>query len=85
MTRLTIGTHHLEYGFPSTHSTNSVSIAAYLYMWVLLFRQNPEAATELGVHAVFANRLWEAGLLFYSFSVVYGRIYAGMHSMIGKF
>ncbi|RPD55563.1 hypothetical protein L227DRAFT_579534 [Lentinus tigrinus ALCF2SS1-6] len=31
VTRLTIGSHHLEYGFPPTHSTNSVSIALFFY------------------------------------------------------
>lgn len=29
--KLAIGSHHLEYGFPSTHSTNSVSIALFLF------------------------------------------------------
>ncbi|CAG8736133.1 27529_t:CDS:2, partial [Racocetra persica] len=27
--RLSVGSHHLEYGFPSTHATNAVSIALY--------------------------------------------------------
>ncbi|KAG9020885.1 hypothetical protein FS837_007782, partial [Tulasnella sp. UAMH 9824] len=31
VTRLTIGSHHLEYGFPSTHSTNSISIALHFH------------------------------------------------------
>jgi len=31
VTRLTMGSHHLEYGFPSTHSTNSVSIALFFF------------------------------------------------------
>src|SRR5580693_4524932 len=30
-----MGTHHLEYGFPSTHSTNSISMALYLYTLLL--------------------------------------------------
>ncbi|KAF8970350.1 PAP2 superfamily-domain-containing protein [Flammula alnicola] len=34
VTRLTIGSHHLEYGFPSTHSTNSVSIALFFFGYV---------------------------------------------------
>ncbi|KAL0957978.1 hypothetical protein HGRIS_000155 [Hohenbuehelia grisea] len=34
VTRLTIGSHHLEYGFPSTHSTNSVSIALFFFALV---------------------------------------------------
>ncbi|EPQ29862.1 uncharacterized protein PFL1_02535 [Pseudozyma flocculosa PF-1] len=82
VTRLTIGTHHLEYGFPSTHSTNSVSIALYLYLWVTAFRQLPLVAIQHGLGGIFDSLWWEAGLLFYAFSVVYGRIYAGMHSLI---
>lgn len=39
VTRLTVGTHHLEYGFPSTHSTNSISIALYIYLWVRKMRK----------------------------------------------
>ncbi|KAN0059963.1 Long-chain base-1-phosphate phosphatase [Thecaphora frezii] len=81
VTRLTIGTHHLEYGFPSTHSTNSVSMALYLYLWVTAFRQLPLVAEEYGLGGVFDSLWWEVGLLFYAFSVVYGRIYAGMHSI----
>lgn len=80
VTRLTVGTHHLEYGFPSTHSTNSVSIALYVYLWV----RNMRAAVPLDAagSSIFDSWLWEAGLLFYAVSVVYGRIYAGMHSII---
>lgn len=76
VTRLTVGTHHLEYGFPSTHSTNSVSIALYIYLWVRKMRESSPGST------MFDSWLWEAGLLFYGTSVVYGRIYAGMHSII---
>ncbi|KAJ9480121.1 Dihydrosphingosine 1-phosphate phosphatase YSR3 [Pseudozyma hubeiensis] len=78
VTRLTVGTHHLEYGFPSTHSTNSVSIALYIYLWVRRMRQAADPTDS----SLFDSYLWEAGLLFYATSVVYGRIYAGMHSVI---
>jgi len=30
ISRLAVGNHHLEYGFPSTHSANSVSMALFL-------------------------------------------------------
>ncbi|KAI0088976.1 PAP2 superfamily-domain-containing protein [Irpex rosettiformis] len=102
VTRLTIGTHHLEYGFPSTHSTNSVSIA--LYFFTILHRlyttpatvysppiapsaphlQNaahiiedilPEMRVTQTTYIVFSGIL-----LFYVFSIVYGRLYTGMHS-----
>lgn len=36
-----IGTHHLEYGFPSTHSTNSVSIALFFFAEVHRFATVP--------------------------------------------
>ncbi|KDN52435.1 PAP2-domain-containing protein [Tilletiaria anomala UBC 951] len=75
VTRLTIGTHHLEYGFPSTHSTNAVSIACYVYLWIRTLR---DAFTG----GVWSSYLWEAGLLYYVCSVVYGRIYSGMHSIV---
>lgn len=78
VTRLTVGTHHLEYGFPSTHSTNSVSIALYVYLWVRRMRQ----AADPTHSTLFDSAFWETGLLFYATSVVYGRIYAGMHSVI---
>ncbi|ETS61780.1 hypothetical protein PaG_03877 [Moesziomyces aphidis] len=80
VTRLTVGTHHLEYGFPSTHSTNSVSIALYIYLWVRRMREH--AIGNVDASGIFDSWLWEAGLLFYGTSVVYGRIYAGMHSVI---
>ena len=36
-----IGTHHLEYGFPSTHSTNSVSIALFFFAEVHRLANTP--------------------------------------------
>ncbi|KAF8880461.1 PAP2 superfamily-domain-containing protein [Gymnopilus junonius] len=41
VTRLTIGSHHLEYGFPSTHSTNSVSIALFFFAEVHRLANTP--------------------------------------------
>ncbi|SPO32626.1 related to YSR3 - dihydrosphingosine-1-phosphate phosphatase [Ustilago trichophora] len=83
VTRLTVGTHHLEYGFPSTHSTNSVSIALYIYLWVRKIRQAALLdPTTAATASIFDSWFWEAGLFFYATSVVYGRIYAGMHSII---
>lgn len=118
---MTIGNHHLEYGFPSTHSTNSVSIAFYVWLWVLSFRQgqdvntNPITSSAPSLSSLLFNSssnlssdvlsgsfggggfgtegfsmgswllhsyFYEVVLLFYSFSVVYGRTYAGMHSIV---
>jgi dihydrosphingosine 1-phosphate phosphatase len=41
-----MGTHHLEYGFPSTHSTNSISIALYLFAHIYLLTYPP--ASDIG-------------------------------------
>lgn len=78
VTRLVVGTTHLEYGFLSTHSTNSVSIAIYLYCWLNAMRAEPDA------NSFIQSRLCEVGLVYYVFSVVYGRVYAGMHSVMGE-
>ncbi|KAJ3714381.1 hypothetical protein C8R42DRAFT_682616 [Lentinula raphanica] len=72
VTRLTIGTHHLEYGFPSTHSTNSVSIALFFWGYVhTLFSDDP---------AIY----WSCTflLIIYTLSIVFGRIYTAMHSFV---
>ncbi|KAJ8688727.1 Long-chain base-1-phosphate phosphatase [Pleurotus ostreatus] len=70
VTRLTIGTHHLEYGFPSTHSTNSVSMALFFYALVHQIA-SPSAYTTSTIL-----------LTVYAFSIVFGRIYTAMHSFI---
>jgi len=102
--RLTIGSHHLEYGFPSTHSTNSVSIA--LFFFTILYRLYTTPATVFSppiapsepliqnathiIQDVLPNMMisqatfyiGSAILVFYVFSIVYGRLYTGMHSFI---
>ncbi|CAO1629500.1 unnamed protein product [Sympodiomycopsis kandeliae] len=75
VTRLTVGTTHLEYGFPSTHSTNSVGTALYIYLWIQSLR-------EADPQSIAQSCWWDIALGFYAFSVVYGRIYAGMHSVM---
>ena len=69
-----IGNHHLEYGFPSTHSTNSVSIALFLYDLLQRVYHPEGAMTQL------TYQLAVVVLAFYVFSIVYGRLYTGMHS-----
>ncbi|TFK89254.1 hypothetical protein K466DRAFT_584798 [Polyporus arcularius HHB13444] len=79
VTRLTIGNHHLEYGFPSTHSTNSVSIALFYYDLLRRAYQPTSPAAE----PLISQGTYMLGvgvLLFYVFSIVYGRLYTGMHS-----
>lgn len=64
------GSAALEYGFPSTHSTNAVSVAVYsLY----LLRQGSDKMSpnlNLGLQIL---------CYFYAFSIVLGRLYCGMH------
>ncbi|KAG5637587.1 hypothetical protein H0H81_004038 [Sphagnurus paluster] len=75
VTRLTIGTHHLEYGFPSTHSTNCVSIALFFFGHV-----HRLASLDEPVISPQAFTLIAAALSVYTFSIVFGRIYTAMHS-----
>ena len=68
-----ISTHHLEYGFPSTHSTNSTSIALYIHALIYrMYISETISSTTLYV--------WQAAIAWYTFSVVYGRLYCAMHS-----
>jgi hypothetical protein len=76
VTRLSIGTHHLEYGFPSTHSANSVSFAVYLYTLLRNAAANPTSSFSSPV--VYNSSL--AILLWYGATIVFGRLYCGMHS-----
>lgn len=63
------GSAALEYGFPSTHSTNAVSVAVYA-----LYLLNTDSALS-----TTANLLMQAIFYFYAFSIVLGRLYCGMH------
>ena len=60
----------LEYGFPSTHSTNAVSVAVYI---LLMLQSAPETMgpmTKLGL---------QVAACCYAGSIVLGRVYCGMH------
>ena len=63
----------LEYGFPSTHSTNAVSVAVYT-----LFTLNTSDPT--GHPQV--KLILEAISYFYALSIVLGRLYCGMHGFL---
>ncbi|KAI9269339.1 phosphatidic acid phosphatase type 2/haloperoxidase [Sporodiniella umbellata] len=70
--RLTMSPHvALEYGFPSTHSTNSVSVALF-FISIACEQFTPESPARLASICV---------CVFYATSVVFGRIYCGMHSL----
>lgn len=58
----------LEYGFPSTHSTNAVSVAAYA-VYILMQYESPS----------WTNTVFQAVLYWYACSIVLGRLYCGMH------
>ncbi|KAK0200987.1 hypothetical protein DFS33DRAFT_1356276 [Desarmillaria ectypa] len=60
VTRLTLRDHHLEYGFPSTHTTQSSSIALYALLHV--------------------PSTYRPHLSVYTFTIIFGRLYTGMHT-----
>lgn len=63
------GSASLEYGFPSTHSTNAVSVAVYA---LFLLRSSEEPHTTL-------NLVLQVLCYSYAASIVLGRLYCGMH------
>lgn len=73
--RLTVGNHHLEYGLPSTHSTNSTSMALFL-------GAHTYDLHHLGSLSTTAFATWVVVLFIYVFSVVGGRVYTGMHGFM---
>ncbi|KAF9294741.1 hypothetical protein BGZ74_011131 [Mortierella antarctica] len=63
----------LEYGFPSSHSTNAISVALFLYCHLL--------TTDPASWSPYTRELSIFGLIVYAVSIVYGRLYCGMHSI----
>jgi membrane-associated phospholipid phosphatase len=61
----------LEYGFPSTHSTNSISVALFLIS-MACEKLAPESP---------ARMITTIACTFYAVSVVFGRVYCGMHTV----
>ena len=71
LTRITMsGSAALEYGFPSSHSTNAVSVTVFS---VLLLR-DPSSTISPKM-----SMYLQALAYFYAFSIVLGRVYCGMH------
>ncbi|KAI8379369.1 phosphatidic acid phosphatase type 2/haloperoxidase [Radiomyces spectabilis] len=62
----------LEYGFPSTHSTNSISVALYMVAMACESDLPPQSPARMACII---------GSFVYAVSVVFGRIYCGMHSI----
>ncbi|KAF9100424.1 hypothetical protein BGX27_000411 [Mortierella sp. AM989] len=63
----------LEYGFPSSHSTNAISVALFLYCHLL--------TTDPASWSPYTRELAILGLITYAVSIIYGRLYCGMHSI----
>lgn len=67
------GSAALEYGFPSTHSANAVSVAVY----AILILRSPENTLQPN------TKLTLEGLsYFYAVSIIFGRLYCGMHGFL---
>jgi len=67
------GSAALEYGFPSTHSTNAISVVIYS-VWAL---QTTSETRDPYTHLI------SQGLLYaYAISIVFGRLYCGMHGFL---
>lgn len=67
------GSVALEYGFPSTHSANAVSVAVY----GLLILKDPANTLQPTVRFGL-----EIMAYFYAVSIVFGRLYCGMHGFL---
>lgn len=74
-----MGSHHLEYGFPSTHSTNSVSIA--LFLFALIYDLSYPSTSSIAPSISPVTFAFLTALLgIYTLSIVFGRLYTAMHS-----
>ncbi|KAL9061086.1 MAG: hypothetical protein Q9162_000231 [Coniocarpon cinnabarinum] len=62
----------LEYGFPSTHSTNAVSVALYAIHSI-----HNSSTPFIHSHATAL----QCSFIFYAISIVFGRVYCGMHGL----
>lgn len=64
------GSAALEYGFPSTHTTNAVSVAIFCAHQIHLMRGNLSPWTNIALQ----------GMVYcYALSITVGRMYCGMH------
>ena len=67
------GSASLEYGFPSTHSTNAVSVAVY---GLLILQYDPPDISDT------ASVLLKITCFLYASSIILGRVYCGMHGFL---
>lgn len=74
LSRITLsGSAALEYGFPSSHSTNAVSVAFYAIQMLHGVRDQHHPNVFMALQALF---------YFYAVSIVFGRLYCGMHGFL---
>jgi hypothetical protein len=59
----------LEYGFPSTHSTNAISVVVYA-LYILLNSPDMNPTTNIALQILSYS---------YGVSILFGRLYCGMH------
>ncbi|TAQ85693.1 Peroxidase [Chlorociboria aeruginascens] len=67
------GSAALEYGFPSTHSANAVSVAVYALFTI----HSPDCQLSANT-----KMLLEVVSYSYAFSIILGRLYCGMHGFL---
>ncbi|KAI9834158.1 MAG: Sphingosine-1-phosphate phosphatase 2 [Phylliscum demangeonii] len=67
------GSAALEYGFPSTHSTNAVSIAVYAALALQSATASPSSNLRSALGCI---------LFVYTASITFGRVYCGMHGFL---
>jgi hypothetical protein len=67
------GSAAMEYGFPSTHSTNAVSVALYCLLMLETHSESINPTLRFGL---------QIAAYFYAFSIVLGRLYCGMHGFL---
>ncbi|KAI1457829.1 PAP2-domain-containing protein [Annulohypoxylon moriforme] len=67
------GSAALEYGFPSTHSANAVSVAVYAILCLRSQENQFQPSTQSTLEGL---------AYFYAISIIFGRLYCGMHGFI---
>lgn len=67
------GSAALEYGFPSTHTTNAVSVVVY----VLFASHSSTSSVPASVRHIL-----DISLYCYALSIILGRLYCGMHGFL---
>lgn len=67
------GSAALEYGFPSSHSANAVSVVIYAIHTIRQSSEDYHPHVSTGLQALF---------YFYAISIILGRLYCGMHGFL---